>query len=333
MGSAARYQRRAGEPHAVMPKREHADGVVELQRARMLHSAVQVVMEEGYRQMSVARVTGRAGVSRRTFYEVFEDREACFLAAFDQAITEMHTLAAAAWEGGTNWRGQIRAALAALLQFLDEQPGIGSLVIVEALGAGPRVLAHRARLLSQLASVVDQGRSHVVSRRQPPPLTAEALVGAVFGLIHARLLESPREPLSNLASPLVGMIVTPYLGPAAAARELEQPRPAVRARRRAVDTQGEPLRGLNMRVTYRTVLALTVIGEQPGASNRQVAERAGVADQGQISKLLARLERLGLIHNTVPGQPSGEPNQWHLTARGHEVRATTIVKSQPKESK
>jgi AcrR family transcriptional regulator len=299
-------------------------GVAELQRARMLHSAVQVVSEEGYGQMSVARVTGRAGVSRRTFYEMFGDREACFLAAFDQAVSDIQTLTVAAWERESSWRRQIRAALGALLGFLDEEPGIGSLVVVEALGAGPRVLAHRSNLLSGLASVIDLGRSQS-GRYRPPALTAEGLVGAVLGIIHARLLETPREPLTNLLSPLVGMIIAPYLGPTAAARELKHPAPTA-APRPALALQAEPLRGLNMRVTYRTLLVLSVIGEHPGASNRQVADHAGVSDQGQISKLLTRLENLGLIHNTVPKQPTGEPNQWHITQRGHEVQLTTTVK-------
>ncbi len=76
-----------------------------------------------------------------------------------------------------------------------------------------------------------------------------------------------------------------------------------------------------MRLTYRTLRVLSAIASQPGASNRQVGETAGVHDQGQISKLLARLERLGLIQNAGQGQPRGEPNAWGLTARGFEVQA------------
>ncbi len=74
-----------------------------------------------------------------------------------------------------------------------------------------------------------------------------------------------------------------------------------------------------MRLTYRTLLVLSAIAEAPGASNRQVADVAGVHDQGQISKLLSRLERLGLIENTGAGQPNGEPNAWTLTTKGVQV--------------
>ena len=108
----------------------------------------------------------------------------------------------------------------------------------------------------------------------------------------------------------------PYLGPEAAAREVEHPVP--RARRRAT-TPADPLRELDMRLTYRTVRVLLAIAERPGASSRQVADASGVADQGQISKLLWRLEHLGLIANTTDGRGRGEPNAWILTPKGREV--------------
>jgi DNA-binding IclR family transcriptional regulator len=74
-----------------------------------------------------------------------------------------------------------------------------------------------------------------------------------------------------------------------------------------------------MRLTYRTAQVLECIAGEPGISNRVVAERAGISDQGQISKLLARLERLGLLVNCGEGHAKGEPNAWTLTALGLEV--------------
>jgi DNA-binding MarR family transcriptional regulator len=78
-----------------------------------------------------------------------------------------------------------------------------------------------------------------------------------------------------------------------------------------------------MRLTYRTVRVLTFIGEHPGASNREIAEGAGIADQGQISKLLTRLERLQLVHNIGEGQIMGSSNEWYLTDRGGQVERAT----------
>jgi DNA-binding MarR family transcriptional regulator len=83
----------------------------------------------------------------------------------------------------------------------------------------------------------------------------------------------------------------------------------------------DPLRDLDMRLTYRTMQVLRAIAAQPGLSNIQVAERAGVLDKGQISRLLARLMGLGLLENTEPGRGPGRCNAWQLSARGRRLQS------------
>jgi AcrR family transcriptional regulator len=321
--------------------------VSEVQRSRMLNSAVQVVSEYGYGQLTVARVTGRARVSRRTFYDVFEDREDCFLAAFEDALARAASLLIAAYEGERDWREKVRAGLAALLVFLDEQPQMGSLLIVNALRAGPRVLERRAEVLAQLGVVLQQGGSRAKAGREFPVLTGEGVVGAVFSVIHTRLLQQDSGPLVELLNPLMGMIVLPYQGPAVAQREVDRRGAGtfssgrktpvgLKSSARLADPSlaGDPLAGLPMRITYRTLRVLRAVAELSDASNREVAERAGVSDQGQISKLLGRLERLGLIQNTAAAgeghhrrQPTGEPNAWRLTSQGLEVQRAVQAQS------
>jgi hypothetical protein len=134
------------------------------------------------------------------------------------------------------------------------------------------------------------------------------------------LLEPDAPPPITLLNPLMSTIVLPYLGPAPANQELQRPAPSAPLSSPTNRTVShDALEGVEMRVTYRTLRVLATIAESPGASNRQIADRAGVADQGQISKLLARLERLELIHNTGEGQPHGEPNAWTLTPRGTHI--------------
>jgi hypothetical protein len=81
------------------------------------------------------------------------------------------------------------------------------------------------------------------------------------------------------------------------------------------------VQGLNTRLIYRTMMVLAVIAARPGLSNIQVAAGAGVADPGQISKLLRRLERIGLLANAGKGQPKGLANAWQLTPRGRRVQS------------
>jgi AcrR family transcriptional regulator len=300
--------------------------VTEIQRSRILAAALAAVEDVGYQRMTVAQVIARARVSRKTFYDVFADREDCFLAALEQAVAQTRTLVKHAYESKRGWRDGVRAGLAELLFFFDEHPAVARIVLVEALGAGPRVLERRAIVLDEVAKVVDRGRLVTSAAREPPEVVAEGVVGAVFAVLHTRALEeSGDDRFASLLGSLMNIVVLPYLGSRAASRELTRPAPRPR---RDVDADSvahtrDPMAGLTMRLTYRTVRVLVVIAEHSGASNREIAERSGVTDQGQISKLLARLARLELIENNGEGQERGGSNAWRLTARGARVERAT----------
>jgi AcrR family transcriptional regulator/DNA-binding MarR family transcriptional regulator len=314
-------------------------GVVGIQRARMIAALVDVVGERGAGGVTVEAVVGRSGVSRRTFYELFEDREDCFLAAFELAVGRGAGRVVPAFDSARPWRERIRAGLEALLGYLDDEPGLGALCVVDALGASRVVLERRARVVGALVDAVHEGRHEARAAARPTRLTAEGVVGAVLGVLHARLSEGHARgnggsvSTASLLGPLMAMIVLPYLGQAAAAREAARPVPPPR-RRAAASSASNLLGELDMRLTYRTVRVLLAIGElagsqEPGPSNRRVSEVAGVSDQGQISKLLARLEHLGLIENTSAGQHRGEPNIWRLTAKGTEIERTIRPQATP----
>jgi len=284
----------------------------------MIAAMVDVASERGLAEATVAHIVGRSGVSRRTFYEMFSDREDCFLAALEEAIGRASEYLNDVYDPSAKWRERVHAGLVALLEFIEDEPGMGRLCVVETLGGGPKVLERRRKLLGVLTEVVDEGRADARAGAALPPLTAEGVVGGVMSVLHARLIDRRRRgSLLELAGPLMGMIVLPYLGPAAAQRESN--RPAVKRRPRRAPVSKDPLRELDMRLTYRTVRVIVAIAGAPGASNREVGEAAGIEDQGQISKLLTRLERLGLIENTGGGQSRGAPNAWVLTGRGGEV--------------
>jgi AcrR family transcriptional regulator len=318
-------------------RRESAAGVSEVQRARMLSAAARVVSEHGYQKMSVARVAGGARVSRRTFYDVFEDREDCFLAIFEDALGRAAERVSGAYTGGGDWRQRVRGALEELLAFFDEEPRVASLLVVDALGAGPRVLERRAEVLKGLSVRLQADGSRAAGAKKIAPLTGEGVSGAVLGVLHTRISQKDSKATLELLNPLMAIIVLPYLGQAAARKELERraPRPASRSSRVGDEPRGggsssvggDPLEGLRMRITYRTLRVLGALAENPGASNRTVGEAADIYDQGQISKLLARLEGLGLVENTSGNdhRPTGEPNAWRLTARGEEVERAMRV--------
>jgi AcrR family transcriptional regulator len=342
------------------------DPVAQIQRARVLAATFEVYARHGAASASVTHIVQRAGVSRRTFYELFADRDECLLAALDDALLRARAAALPCWRAPEPWPARLRGAIAALLCFFEDDPPATRLLLVESLAAGPAALARRAQALAALAAAVDEGRESVAveppavdegrSARtvepsavdegrgsvavEPPAVeegrgaravepfayTAEGVVGGMLSIVQTRVLADAGDSLSELAPQLCAIAVLPYLGAAAARREAARPAPRRDARagngtavRAGADGRSK-LGALPIRLTHRTIRVLLAIGTRPGASNRAVAAAAGVLDQGQISKLLRRLERVGLIENT--GAPAiedvqrGLPNAWRLTDAG-----------------
>jgi AcrR family transcriptional regulator len=300
-----------------------------MQRRRLLVAMGELLAEDGIEGATVGAICKRASVSRRTFYESFEDREECFLAVFDQAIEQIAGVVGRAYGGGGKWNTRVRAGVTTLLEYFDVHPDVARVCVIETLRGGPALLEHRRQVLAVLTSTVDQGGTEAKHGSGPLPLTAEGVVGGALAVVHGRLLArrstsaetSARDgPLVELANALTAMIVHPYLGSGPARSELE--RPVVKATDTIAAGTRDPFKDLAIRITYRTALVLATIAGNPGASNRAVAEIADIGDDGQMSRLLRRLEGAGLVENIGEGHTRGEPNAWRLTERGAAVHAT-----------
>ena len=155
---------------------------------------VQEVSERGAANVSVGHVVGRSGVSRRTFYELFHDREECFQAAFDDALQRAEAVVVPAYGSGGAWLMRVRAGLTALLGFLDSDRAAARLLIVESLAAGPAAFERRRQTIAQLVSILDLGRTEGSAKLDPPALTAEAIVGGLLSVLHVceRQARKPR---------------------------------------------------------------------------------------------------------------------------------------------
>jgi AcrR family transcriptional regulator len=297
--------------------------VLEMQRRRLLSATSEIAYEHGVQGLSVATVCERSGLSRKTFYDLFQGREDCLYATFQDGVQQAARIIEQALAGERSWREQVRSSLAALLSFFDREPAVARLLIVEALSSGPRTLRARRRVLDRAIAFIDQGRSEIKAGHEPPPLTAEGTVGAVFSVIHARMLtdaesgERDRASLMELTGPLMAMIVQPYLGAAVARRELA--RPPARPDQTAPNLPSDPFKDLPIRFTYRTSRVLSTIAETPGASSKQVAQASGITDDGQASRLLSRLQQHHLIQDTGIGPTKGMPRAWTLTPRGEQI--------------
>jgi AcrR family transcriptional regulator len=277
---------------------------------------IRVVCEVGVQDATVAQVISTAGVSRRTFYELFADRDECMLAAIEQTCAVAAKRASVACAVHDVWVDRVRAGLWALLEFFEEDPHLAHLCVVYMLQGSPRTLARRQEICNRLARLLDDAR--IDCGRDPSPLTAEATVGGALAVVHTRLLERSRPPLTDLLGPLMGFIVLPYLGTDAARAERSRPLPRRSAPHRR-DTAVDPLDDAPIRLTYRTMRVLAAIAAEPGLKNSHVSELAGIADEGQTSKLLARLARVGLIENIGAGVNRNAPKAWRLTPAGEHL--------------
>jgi AcrR family transcriptional regulator len=322
--------RRAGDPRSAATTHFGHALVNDMQRSRLLTAAVSAVGEHGWEGASIERITQHAGVSRRTFYDLFKDREECLVAVLEGAVARITRELQAAELSGLSWSERVRGGLWVILCFFDREPGLARVCIVESRRGDHVALLYRQRIIQSLAEIVEQGRGESVGSGENSAngLFAQGVVGGVCEVLYSLLLstrgETSQQPLRDLLGELMGMIVLPYMGAGAARREQARPLPPLALEstdpREAQASGGDgvdPLVGLPMRLTYRTARVLQALAEHPGQSNRQVGELVGIPDQGQTSKLLARLARLGLLVN---GEPlKGERNKWVLTPMGCQV--------------
>ena len=252
----------------------------EIQRSRLLAGAVSAIDELGYPRATVGRMTARARLSRRTFYQMFANCDECFAAVLEELVAAVAGELSAAGLEGLRWRERVRTGVWTILSFFDREPALARVCVVQALRAGPLVLERREALLARLAAVVDEGREESARGEGLTPVTAEGVVGAAFAIAYSRLSRRDGEPLTGLLGELMAMIVLPYLGPAAARRERSRPAPATPAavpvtRAAAPSSARDPLADVNLRLTHRTARVLEGIAELSGSgsdpSNREVA--------------------------------------------------------------
>jgi AcrR family transcriptional regulator/DNA-binding MarR family transcriptional regulator len=287
----------------------------------------EIVEQLGMRALTVSEIVARAGISRRTFYEHFADRDEALVAAVEEGLARAAACVVPAYRGQAGWREAMRAGLAGLLRFLDEEPAFGSLLIFEAHG---RPLedsrgrsSRRSYAVAALLDAIDAGRELARAPAGLSRATAEGVLGGVLFILQARMHERRDRAMSELSGELMDVIVRPYLGSAAAEREARRP-PLMSSTSGREDRDGARLVKADVRLTMRTVLVLRRIADHPGSSNHQLAALADIRDQGQASKLLARLKRAGLIENAGPPSRGGS-NAWRLTVEG--MRLTRMLSS------
>jgi AcrR family transcriptional regulator len=190
------------------------------QRERLLEAAIRVVAAKGYASTTVADLTREAGVSRTTFYELFEDKGACFLAAYDNAVNALVRRVTVSYESEERWPERVRSGLEALLAALAQEPALARLALVDIGSAGPAAQRRYRAAVQRLTPLFDEGRDFSPAGRSLPANTSRMAIGAVTGLIADELVAGRAEQLPGLLSDVLFATLVPYIGPEAAAREV-----------------------------------------------------------------------------------------------------------------
>jgi AcrR family transcriptional regulator len=180
------------------------------QRERLVTAMTAVVGRHGYAEASVARVVKQAGMSRATFYEHFEDREDCFLAAFQRAAAAPVLEQLQAGSGRAAAADRPREVVELLLRAADADPAAARLLLVEAMAGGKEVCAAHEALLLRVEEAIDRYLDGPGRRRLEIP--ARALLGGIANLVGMRVFR--REgPLTGLAEELVAWLESYSLPP------------------------------------------------------------------------------------------------------------------------
>jgi AcrR family transcriptional regulator len=192
--------------------------IVQNQRERIITALVDTVAERGYNATTVAHITKAASVSRRTFYEHFPGKEACFLAAYEMVADHIRESMQVAAQAFDDWPQKVRAALATMLRFLAGEPELARVCMIEPIAAGGEIAARHRESMQGFVEILKAGRPQHTGERPLPEATEATLVGGIVSLIVREINAGRTERLENLLPDLVELTLAPYLGAEEAAR-------------------------------------------------------------------------------------------------------------------
>jgi AcrR family transcriptional regulator len=177
---------------------------------RVLRALAAVVSEKGYPETTVADIVDRAKTSQRTFYEHFANKEDAMVAALDSGSSQMLAAALPAFRRATDWQHAVQATQEAMFSFGVQEPEYARLGAVEMYAAGNRALEQREVVTEGMEGLLAPGYE---LKPDVPPITAEAIGGALYALFYDYVKERGPERLPEMVPVAVYMTLTPFLGP------------------------------------------------------------------------------------------------------------------------
>lgn len=204
-----------------LPRGRHGlsdEFVSQNQRERLIAAVTECLYEKGYEKTTVSAVGARAHVSKSDFYRHFSSKDAAFVAAYDEAASQLSKQVFASCEEDVAWEERVCAALASLLSFFAGEPAKANLMLVDGLRGGREVYGRYQELVRGFIPKLRAGAPAVIGDDPPPETTDEAVVGGIASLLHRRILAGETEQLDKFFPEVAEFALTPYLGAAEARR-------------------------------------------------------------------------------------------------------------------
>lgn len=200
--------------------------ILDSQRERLLAAIAHEVAARGYRATTITEVVKFASVSTRDFYELFDSKEACFLAAFDAVRDHLAEVTSTAMASELDWARQVIAALRVVLDFFASNPDLARLCLLEAVSATPTIALRFREAVLACAPVLARGRAELADPDSLLPETESSIVGGAVSLATRSIVAGEAEQLPELLPGLADFTLTPFLGAERAGELAAASRPA-----------------------------------------------------------------------------------------------------------
>jgi AcrR family transcriptional regulator len=286
------------------------------QRDRVVTAMGELAAELGCAAVGVHHVCQRAGVSRRTFYDIYVDREGCLADTHEEALGRLtEHVEAAVRDAGSEWEDRAVAATQALLGAWEADRVLAHLCLISSVSAGTETRALRHSAINRLAQLL-MGAPEIAVLGE---LTLTSAIGGVWELALRTLGEDPDASIEDLGGAAIYLMLSPFVGrrqAAARAAGRGSCTPAYVTRWTPTVVGDSDERGLL--VTELTGQTLRYLKGHPNAANIDIARAVDVRHESQMSRHLGRLERAGMVSR----RKDGRANAWRLTARGEEAART-----------
>ena len=197
----------------VLPRGKNAasrEVVRSSQRLRMLEAMTDLAAKQGYPSVTIGEIVGSAGVAKPTFYEHFTDKEACFVALYEQTVDAVVHALADALDPNALVEERVCAGVRAFLRFVAENDARARILQIESMKIGPFAASRVSEAHRRFAGLYIASRE-VVRAISPdvPPISMTrglAIVGAVNEPVTVMLREMPAERVLDIEDELIAVV-------------------------------------------------------------------------------------------------------------------------------